>query len=182
MSDPEKQLEEIFLKPGEAYISREPAILSTLLGSCVGITFWTERLGVGALCHAMLPNCPQISLCRVSSEVGYRYVDFAIRTLAHKFDEFGVLRSEVQVKLFGGADVLTGSDQAPGGRTVGEVNCDTAQAILRVEGFRIAASSVRGDVGVKIRFNTVNGEVQLRRLQQNQDAHGGKKRAGGGVR
>ena len=182
MTDAEEQLEEVFLKPGEAYLSREPAILSTLLGSCVGITFWAERLGVGALCHAMLPNCPQAPLRQVSPDVGYRYVDYAIRTLAHKFDELGALRSEVQVKVFGGADVLTVSDQALCARTVGEVNCDVAQAILRAEGFRIAASSVRGDVGVKIRFNTVNGEVQLRRLQPNHEIHGREKKTRGGAR
>ena len=38
--------------------SREPTILRTLLGSCVGIAFRVPRLGVGALCHPMLPRCP----------------------------------------------------------------------------------------------------------------------------
>ena len=36
----------------------QPAILRTMLGSCVGVTFLVPRLGVGALCHPMLPRCP----------------------------------------------------------------------------------------------------------------------------
>ena len=53
---------------------------------------------MGALCHGVLPKCPQ----GVGDDEGYRYVDFAIRDLARQFDRFGALRGEVQVKVFGG--------------------------------------------------------------------------------
>ena len=44
---------------GELYLARSPAILRTMLGSCVGVTFWSPRLGAGALCHGVLPRCPR---------------------------------------------------------------------------------------------------------------------------
>jgi chemotaxis protein CheD len=165
MQDPEAELAEVYLQPGEMFLAREPTIIRTLLGSCVGVTFWSESLGIGALCHAMLPRCPDGYSLGVRPEVGYRYVDFCIRDLARKFDGLGAHRSEVQVKLFGGADVLLGSKDAPIRDTVGSINCDTALEILRVEGFQVAASSLRGKSGLNIIFNTGNGEVHLRRLK-----------------
>jgi chemotaxis protein CheD len=165
MPDPESELAEVYLQPGEMFLAREPTIIRTLLGSCVGVTFWSKRLGIGALCHAMLPKCPDGNSPGVKPEFGYRYVDFCIRDLARKFDGLGAHRSEVQVKLFGGADVLLGSKDAAIRDTVGSINCDTALETLRAEGFRVAASSLRGKSGLNIRFNTGNGEVQLRRLK-----------------
>jgi len=48
MAAAEEGLPEIYLQPGESSLVREPAILRTLLGSCVGIAFRIPRLGVGA--------------------------------------------------------------------------------------------------------------------------------------
>jgi len=165
MPDHEAELAEVYLQPGEMYLAREPTMIRTLLGSCVGVTFWSKRLGIGALCHAMLPRCPDGYSLGVNPEGGYRYVDFCIRDLARKFDGLGADRTEVQVKLFGGADVLLGSEDAPIRDTVGSINCNTALEVLRTEGLQVAASSLRGKSGLNIHFNTGNGEVQLRRLK-----------------
>jgi chemotaxis protein CheD len=156
------KLSEIYVQPGESHLVCKPVILRTLLGSCVGITFWVPRLGIAAICHAMLPNYPSSpppKLCRAD---GHRYVDFAIRDLAHEFDLLGVSRREVQVKLFGGGDVLVvGESLRP---TIGKLNCEVALKTLREEGFEVAASSLGGTSGLKIRFNTGTGDVLLQRL------------------
>jgi chemotaxis protein CheD len=55
MAEPEEGLPEVYLQPGESRMVREPTILRTLLGSCVGIAFRVPRLSLGALCHPMLP-------------------------------------------------------------------------------------------------------------------------------
>ena len=82
------------MQPGESYLAREPTIIRTILGSCVGVTFWSARLGVGALCHAQLPRCPKKPPAGLTQAAGRRYVDFAIRDLARQFDELGVSRTE----------------------------------------------------------------------------------------
>jgi chemotaxis protein CheD len=164
MIEPEVKLTDVYLRPGEMFLAHEPTMIRTLLGSCVGVTFWSERLGIGALCHAMLPKCPKHSSEKLRPEIGYRYVDFSIRDIARKFDELGVRRSEVQVKLFGGADVLLGDSGALDRPTVGSLNCDSALDVLGVEGFQVTASSLRGSAGLTIHFDTGSGEVQLRRL------------------
>jgi chemotaxis protein CheD len=90
-------------------------------------------------------------------------VDFCILKLAQQFDMLGALRTEVQVKVFGGADVnlVASTDTRP---TVGRLNSETAIRVLADEGYVVAASSVGGTFGRKIRFNTGIGEVQLVRL------------------
>ena len=92
------------LQPGELFVAREPAILRTILGSCVGVTIWCRRLSVGALCHGVLPLRP--AGAAIDETEGPRYVDFSIRHLVRRFEALGAHRSELEVKLFGGADVL----------------------------------------------------------------------------
>jgi chemotaxis protein CheD len=163
MWETEIAVPEIYVLPGESHLVKEPTILRTVLGSCVGIAFLVPRLGLGALCHPMLPLHPG----RRASELGLahsrRYVDFAIQDLARQFDALGVRRSEAQVKLFGGGDVLMASSEwsRP---TVGNMNCESALRVLQEEGFQVAASSLGGTAGLTIKFHTGTGEVLLRRL------------------
>lgn len=161
MAKVDSDLRQIYLEPGHTCLVRAPAIVKTVLGSCVGVAFRIPRLGVGALCHPMLP-CSADS--HANPVTGRRYVDFAIRELAAEFDALGAHREEVQVKLFGGADVLlTGSGKAK--MSVGRVNYETALRVLEEEGFAVQASSLGGKTGVHIQFHTGTGEVLLRRLR-----------------
>jgi chemotaxis protein CheD len=160
MAEAEEVLPEIFLQPGETFLAREPTVIATILGSCVGVTFWCGRLGIGALCHSMLPRCPA---GRLSIATGCRYVDFCIRHLARQFDLIGAARSEVEVKVFGGADVLV-VDNPRARPTVGRLNFEAAIEVLRDEGYAVTASSVGDTFGRKIRFDTGSGEVRLVRL------------------
>jgi len=162
----ECELPEIYLQPGESHFARRPSIIRTLLGSCVSVSFWSAGAGAGALCHALLPRCPKNVRADVSVAMGRRYVDFAICDLARQFDRLGVPRSEVQIKLFGGADVLPINFSNPQRPTVGRQNCEAAVEVLKAEGFLVSASSLGGTTGRSIQFFTGTGEVRLRWLAQ----------------
>jgi chemotaxis protein CheD len=172
MLEVECDLPEIYLQPGEVYLALQPAVLRTLLGSCVGVTFWSARYGAGALCHALLPWCPKNAPSGLTLAAGRRYVDFVIRDLARQFDQLGAPRSEIQVKLFGGADVLPISSTGPLRPTVGRQNCEAATEVLRAEGFDVIASSLGGTCGRNIQFHTGTGEVRLRWLSHVGSAEG----------
>jgi chemotaxis protein CheD len=161
MDESATAVREVYVKPGESHLVQEPAIFKTLLGSCVGITFLVPRLGIGALCHPVLPVCPPKSQ-NMTLEGGRRFVDFAIRDLARQLDQLKVRRSEVQVKVFGGADVLFVA--ADSRQTVGALNAECAVRVLEEEGFQVSASRVGGTVGIHIQFDTRSGEVLLRKL------------------
>jgi len=146
---------------GESHLVRDSQILRTILGSCVGVTFWVPRLGLAALCHPMLPLIPKNAAMSVAA--GRRYVDYAIRDLARQFDSLRAQRGEVVVKLFGGGDVLLVNNKTTR-PTVGQMNCEAAMRVLDEEGFQVTASSLGGTCGLHIQFNTATGEVLLRRL------------------
>jgi chemotaxis protein CheD len=93
--------------------------------------------------------------------VGHRYVDFAIRDFVRQFAELGVPRSELELKLFGGGDVLMSE---PASITVGQMNCEMAITVVKAEGLNVVASSLGGTSGLTIQFHTMTGEVLLRRL------------------
>jgi chemotaxis protein CheD len=162
MPELEVEMSEVYLLPGEVHLARKPTYIRTILGSCVGVTFWTRRLEIGALTHSLLPRCASDPSSKFSPAIGHRYVDFSIRELTRQLDELGVPRNEVQVKLFGGADVLLVSDASM--LTVGRMNCEAAIEVVRELGFAVAASSLGGTLGRNIRFNTRTGEVLLRWL------------------
>jgi chemotaxis protein CheD len=163
MSGLKKLIQEIYVQPGESHLVAQPAVLRTVLGSCVGVTFLVPRLGVAALCHPMLPRCPPGQAEIISLTGGRRYVDFAVRDMARQFDALGVARSEAVVKLFGGNDVLTviEGNLRP---TIGKLNAEAALHILAEEGFAVAASCLGGNRGIHISFDTMTGGVLLRRL------------------
>lgn len=138
------ELREIYLEPGELYIAREPVIM-TALGVCIGITFWSAKLRVGALCHPLLPYCPTDLTVEKRRVAGRRYVDFSIRQLAWQFDQLDVSRGDVQVKVFGGAEILgMGGAAKP---AIGKLNSETAIEVFEAEGFKIIASGSGGKSG-----------------------------------
>ena len=163
MPQPDEILPEIYVQPGESHLVTQPAILRTVLGSCVGLAFQIPRLGVGALCHPMLPEYPSKSSADQNVTAGRRYVDFAIRDLGARFNSMGARPNEVRVKLFGGGDVLPAIDPSTRA-TIGKLNCDVALRVLHELGFEALASRLGGTSGVTIKFNTSTGEVLLKRL------------------
>jgi chemotaxis receptor (MCP) glutamine deamidase CheD len=83
--------------------------------------------------------------------------------MARQIDNLGALRHELEVKLFGGGDVLPVSSAATR-PTVGWLNCQMAAEVTAREGLSVVASGLGGPCGIHIQFDTRTGEVQLRRL------------------
>jgi chemotaxis protein CheD len=154
----------IDLLPGKLHLAQSPSILRTILGSCISLTFFSSRLGAGAMCHSIFPRLPKNGPAGFNPWDEHRYVDASIRYLARRFESLGAHRSELQIKVFGGADVLS-ITRVDGCRpTVGRMNCVAAAEVLAEEGFTIVASDVGGTRGRKIQFDTSTGEVLVQRL------------------
>lgn len=161
-------LPRIHLGVGELRIVQSPTVIETVLGSCVAAVFWSARHQIGAMCHGALPTCPESLLSGNDLEQRFRYVDYSIRHLVQQFDSFGIKRNEVEVKLFGGADVLAAANSPNASLTVGSQNTLAAIAALKAESLGLAASDLGGVQGRVIYFRTDNGYVWLRRLRASQ--------------
>lgn len=146
----------LFLKPGELAVTEVPTRVSTVLGSCVAVTFFNRRLQYGAICHAMLPHG--------RGDISFKYVDGAFDYMLGRFALAGIERHEIEVKLFGGADVLPKSESQYAPLSVGRQNIVAAKALIEQEGLQLQASNVGGPLGRKIHFFTHTGEVLLKRV------------------
>ena len=147
----------IFLEPGGLYISGEPSIVSTILGSCVSVTIYSRRLMIGGICHALLPK-------RQTSTGTFRYVDSAISYMLRRFEMMGIRKNEMEVKVLGGADVFERTDGHA--KSVGRQNRETALEIIKNENLNLSVSDVGGNLGRKIYFYTDTGRVLLKRINR----------------
>ena len=149
----------VYLKPGELYISDKPAIVSTILGSCVALTIFSKRCKTGGICHAQLPVNPSSK-----GDDVFHYVDSSILYMLKEFEMMGILRSEMELKLLGGADVLDRFDERTS--TVGQKNIETALDIIKKENLTLKISHVGGKLGRKIHFHTHTGKIFLKRINR----------------
>jgi chemotaxis protein CheD len=166
--------QQVFLQPGEIYVTEKPAIVSTLLGSCVAVTMFSLRKGFASICHGLLPTCKGEKPCSCEGfcKEGVRYVDCSIMRMLGWFVQNGIARDEIVVKVFGGSEMM-GSGMTILKESVGHRNIITAFSVIEKEMLSVAASDVGGVKGRKIIFSTKTGEVLLKRLQKSElEIHG----------
>ena len=154
----------IYLKPLEILITRKPSMVKTILGSCVSITMFSSELGIGGICHSILPTCPKEESCTDPCEEMFRYVDCTILYMLNQFQELGAVLKEIQVKLFGGAKMLEANSGNGSSYNIGKENVLSAFRTFNSKGLQVATSDIGGLIGRKILFNTSNGIVLLQRL------------------
>ncbi len=155
----------VYLKAGELYFSDKPAVVLTVLGSCLSVTMFHRRLGIGAICHGLLPQCRERTVCSGDCKEEARYVECSIRMMLRRLSRLGIPFREVEVKIFGGADMFGKRLDGRGAILVGKQNIETAQKIMDKEGIKIISMDVGGTQGRKLFFSTETGEVLLKRLQ-----------------
>lgn len=148
----------IYLKPGEVVVARDPLLVSTVLGSCIAVTMFSPSRGIGAICHAMLPDC--------TGQTGdLRFVDVVLPYIYRKVLEF-CSGSDLIVKLFGGAQVLNVGGYSNARPSVGEQNVTRALEILASLGLVVANADTGGFAGRKLFFCTRDGAVYIRRMRR----------------
>jgi len=159
-------LANVYLKPGEIFISDKPTIVKTVLGSCISLTMFNSRLRVGAICHGMLPDCNEMNGPNCACIEGYRYVDCSIRNMLEEMHSLGILNEEIEVKIFGGADMFKTVRGRPNSINVGEQNMTAAFKIMGDSNLRLAASDIGGSSGREIIFIPNTGQVFLKKLKK----------------
>ncbi|MBU0994427.1 MAG: chemotaxis protein CheD [Proteobacteria bacterium] len=166
--------EKVFLKAGEVLIAEKPSRIYTILGSCVAVIMFSPRTGIGAICHAQLAEnketssrcsdtCPVKCFTQVSKTTQFKYVSCSIRYMVDQFEKRGISKKEIDVKLFGGANVLkSGNNQ----QTIGHQNIETATKILKNMRLEVISHSVGGNTGMTLYFDSNTGIVHLKRHKQ----------------
>ena len=165
----------VYLLPGDLHIARQPAIISTILGSCISICLYAPSLRTGAMCHCLLPFSSE----KNGGDQPFKYLDQAIKHMILKMEEMGIGRNKFFAQIFGGSDMFRNDDssesnhvfQRGNGRipynSIGKQNIEAARAILQAYRVPVRKEDLGGYRGRKIFFHCSTGEVQVKEICSN---------------
>jgi chemotaxis receptor (MCP) glutamine deamidase CheD len=141
------------IEVGGIFASREPAIVSTLLGSCVAACLFDPVVQVGGMNHFLLPDS--------SDDRGFptRYGVNAMEVLINEIMKLGGDRRRLVAKVFGAGHVLAGSGM---GATVPDRNAAFVKEFLRRENIPIKAERLGGNSATVVKFHTHSGRARIR--------------------
>jgi chemotaxis protein CheD len=154
------------LNIGDMVLGRAPHTISTLLGSCVAICMYEPSRQIGAMCHCALPKCRSSHQCRPGCGQAGKHVECAIRVMLHHFQKQQIPREDIQVKLFGGANVLSSMGLKTNSWMIGSQNEETARRIITRNRLTIRAADTGGERGRKILFDINTGKVSVAKIKK----------------
>lgn len=146
-----------FLYPSSLFVSTEPYLVKTILGSCVAICIWDSQLKIGGINHYMLPHWNGNDLASP------KYGNIAIDKLIERLIYNGSRIENLQAKIFGGGELI---ESGKSKTLIGERNIRVARLMLEEKKIPIVASSTGGKRGRKILFFTDTGEVRHKFLEK----------------
>ncbi len=143
------------VKPGEFYVAPPSMGISTVLGSCISACIRDPDTGIGGINHFMLPDAMEGNN-RLSSA---SYGAFAMEQLINSLLKLGCRRDTLEVKLAGGADMLSGSYR------VGEQNVHFVRDYLVREGLNLCAEDVGGRQARRLIYFPDQGRMLIKRME-----------------
>jgi len=147
-----------FLYPASLIVSPTPMLVNTILGSCVAVCLWDQKIQFGGINHYMLP------LWNGNGLASPKYGNIAIERLIEKMRQHGA--THMSAKVFGGGEVI-GTDNID--FKIGKRNIDIAMEMLKEYNIPITAQNVGGKFGRKIQFFTQSGLVKMKIIEKNEN-------------
>jgi len=159
----DSDLPNVHLRIGEGIVTAGDMLISTVLGSCVSVSFFHAGSGLAGIFHAMLPEHAGY---KDAGKTPCKFVDSAILLIYEQFRRRGVANRDMEIKLFGGAFSMGqgGPASARSLVDVGSRNVEVARVMLGRLGLSVSRENVLGDRGRKLVFDTRSGEIWLKML------------------
>ena len=143
-------------------VGREPAsLISYGLGSCVGIALFDPVTKVGGLAHIMLPDSTQAR----STENPAKFADTCLPLMLDDLVRMGALRSRLQAKIAGGAQMFTFANATDIMR-VGERNSETVRVVLKKLDLRLIAEDCGGNYGRTVELKLDSGVFRIKTIDK----------------
>lgn len=136
---------------GQIILGRDDDVLTSVLGSCIGLIMTHPAFGISAFAHVVLPACEG------RTGLPGKFVDTAVSHMLDMLKEAGVRRSGLVVKIAGGASMF-----GHGGKVqIGDDNVDAMRNVLSNAGLEIAGEHVGGVKGRRVTLNCATGELLI---------------------
>jgi chemotaxis protein CheD len=155
MAGSEIKLRDYFLSPGFIYLSEEPSLISTVVGSCVAVSLWDCKKECGAMAHFLYPSTD------ARAQASAKFGNVAIQYLIKLFLVEGSKVKDLRAQIFGGAISPTG-----GCERIGAENIRVAKRMLAGRRIPVISEDVGGTMGRKIVYNTAKNEAVVYKVNQ----------------
>jgi chemotaxis protein CheD len=149
---------QISIHIGEYHASSEPAVIHTVLGSCVAVCLLDPVNQIGGMNHILLPGRADMN----HFDDAARYGINAMELLINRIMGLGGDRRQLIAKVFGGAHVVPAISKENG---VGRKNAVFVLQFLKNERIRIINKDLGGHESRKVYFHTDTGDVFLKRIR-----------------
>jgi len=147
------------IMPGEFFVSQEPMVVYTVLGSCISVCIRDPLTKVGGMNHFMLA-APNEQGDHSDWGAPTRYGSYAMEVLVNELLNRGGHKSRLEVKVFGGGKIYEGVND------VGAKNAAWALEYLEREGIRPIKADVGDVCPRKVYYFTESGRVLLKKLDR----------------
>ncbi|GLT16877.1 putative chemoreceptor glutamine deamidase CheD [Vibrio zhanjiangensis] len=167
---PQREMHMVKVFPGGLYwTQQEDELIATGLGSCVAVCIWDEFASIGGMNHFLLPFCSysEINAWRPAELISTpsRYGSHAMEMLINALVSHGARRSELKVKLFGGAQMMGRHSM------IGEKNVAFILDYAEREQLNVVAQDLGGMEPRRIIFNPISGKAWLKRVPYTEVHH-----------
>ncbi|WP_188205829.1 chemotaxis protein CheD [Alkalibacillus aidingensis] len=144
-------------------IAKHPqTIMTSGLGSCIGVILYEERLQIAGLVHVMLPDS---SMARTESYKPGKFADTGISHLIKQLSKHGATKSHLKAKMAGGAqmfDVKNGSEMM----RIGYRNAEAVKKQLIEHQIPLIAEDIGGSRGRTIEFLIDQSCLKIRTIHE----------------
>lgn len=130
------------------------------LGSCIGLVLWSPARKCGSLAHIVLPASRGMAY---NPATPAKYADWAVPRSIDMLLARGARREDMVARLVGGAHPLAAALTSE----VGRQNSEVTLTLLRVQGIRVAKTSLGGVNGRTIRFAPGTGVLEVKQVNGN---------------
>ena len=130
-------------------------LITSALGSCIGICLYDPQIKLAAMVHIMLP---------INMEAGrkntFKYADTGIRETLNQMVAKGAVKGRITAKIAGGARMFEVTGGTLG--SIGQRNSESVHQVLRRENIRLLWEDVGGKVARTMEFDSATGNGIIR--------------------
>jgi chemotaxis protein CheD len=143
------------LQPGFMFTSLDPALVTTVVGSCVAVCIYDRRLKAGGINHYFFPKAGR------GVKKTPQFGNVAIPALIRLMISQGSRVEDMEAQIFGG-----GWRRLNDMGSMGKKNVKIAHKILKKKGIPVVSEDTGGIKGRRVVFHTGTNEVIVMKTHQ----------------
>lgn len=147
---------------GELHVTDRPMLLRTVLGSCVAVTLFDQRLKIAAMNHIVLPGDYSTSEGQILvKENDTKYGSVSLKLMLSKMKRLGSYKESIIANIYGASYMLNCSNTID----VPKMNVLYVRKFLKEEGIRVGEELVYQEHALRVLFNTLSGDVRVEKIK-----------------